>query len=515
MKPKFWSPSGAMRVLSLCALSLFGVDQAGAAITWKGNGNGANAYWDQGNNWSSNSSLTNQDLLFSSNAVTCIMNASYAINSITFGSGAGAFTLTSSNGAILTLGGGGIVNSDDSLQSISFSSIIGLSAAQTWSAASGALTVTSGINNNGNLLTVNAAYQTVLSGLISGNGGLTKTGASTLVLGGSSENTYSGTTTVSAGTLEYAGNNAIGTGAVSIDGASAILSLGAYTDSVGTVTVANGGSITGSGTLTSTGTFEMQSGSVSANLAGAGALNKTTGGTVTLTGASSYTGATTISNGTLTLSGAGAIANSQVISLSAGAGLNVSGVSSGPWTVGGSAAQKLAGQGTVTGSTRIGGSGTHAPGGSAAVGTQTFAGALNYASGSIFEWDLSAASTSDPGVVSNALTGTYDKVVASGAVTGGSAVFKIVLAGNSFTDAFWNTNKSWTDIFGTGSGSTALASIFTTFSPTGGLASNGVVTGQGQFSFTGNTLNWTAVPEPTSALVGVLIGAGLLRRRRL
>ena len=28
------------------------------------------------------------------------------------------------------------------------------------------------------------------------------------------------------------------------------------------------------------------------------------------------------------------------------------------------------------------------------------------------------------------------------------------------------------------------------------------------------TLNWTAVPEPTSALAGLLIGAGLLRRRR-
>ena len=41
-----------------------------------------------------------------------------------------------------------------------------------------------------------------------------------------------------------------------------------------------------------------------------------------------------------------------------------------------------------------------------------------------------------------------------------------------------------------------------------------LVTGQGQFSFTSNTLNWTAVPEPTSALAGLLITAGLLRRRR-
>ena len=45
--------------------------------------------------------------------------------------------------------------------------------------------------------------------------------------------------------------------------------------------------------LTSTGTFEMKSGSVSAILAGSSiALNKTTSGTVTLTGMNTYTGAT-------------------------------------------------------------------------------------------------------------------------------------------------------------------------------------------------------------------------------
>ena len=38
---------------------------------------------------------------------------------------------------------------------------------------------------------------------------------------------------------------------------------------------------------------------------------------------------------------------------------------------------------------------------------------------------------------------------------------------------------------------------------------------EGYFTFSGtSTLNWTAVPEPTSALAGILITAGLLRRRR-
>ena len=89
------------------------------------------------------------------------------------------------------------------------------------------------------------------------------------------------------------------------------LSLGSYSDTVGTVTLSGGGSITGTtGILTSTATFEMQSGDVSAILGGSGiALNKTTSGTVTLSGDNTYTGATTISAGTLQV-GAGSTTGS-------------------------------------------------------------------------------------------------------------------------------------------------------------------------------------------------------------
>ena len=40
------------------------------------------------------------------------------------------------------------------------------------------------------------------------------------------------------------------------------------------------------------------------------------------------------------------------------------------------------------------------------------------------------------------------------------------------------------------------------------------VSSYGSFTFTGTTLTWNAVPEPTSALAGLLLAAGSLRRHR-
>ena len=195
-------------------------------------------------------------------------------------------------------------------------------------------------------------------------------------------------------------------------------------------------------------------------------------------------------------------------------------------TVGGALANGtpvLGGGGTIGGATVIseangGAAGTHAigiPGVASGVGTQTFSSTLTYGSGSIFEWDL-IASTVDPGA-NEANSGSYDRLIANGAagsVSGMSAVFNIVLGGNSFATAFWDTHKSWTDIF-TGPGTpTNLGVLFSSFSGSG-IEPSGLVSGRGQFSFNGtSTLTWTAVPEPTNALAGVLLGAGLLRRRR-
>ena len=112
-----------------------------------------------------------------------------------------------------------------------------------------------------------------ISGIISGaTYGFTKTGTGTLMLTGA--NSYTGTTTVSAGTLQL-GNGTI-TGNI-------IPAANFITDN--SILIYNTPStITHSGVISGTGTF-----------------NKSGTGTLTLSGTDTYTGATTVSAGTLSL----------------------------------------------------------------------------------------------------------------------------------------------------------------------------------------------------------------------
>ena len=125
-------------------------------------------------------------------------------------------------------------------------------------------------------------------------GGLNKAGAGQLVITGA--NLHTGLTNVQAGTLAYGANNALSNGAVQVSGG--VLDLKTFNDTVGAVILASG-SITGSTGVLTGASYAVQSGSISAILAGAVALNKTTTGTAILSGANTYTGVTTVSAGTL------------------------------------------------------------------------------------------------------------------------------------------------------------------------------------------------------------------------
>ena len=431
------------------------------------------------------------------------------------------------------------------------------------------LTITGSANTTfSGLIVDGASLQTTFSGATRlGNVALTKMGASILTLTGTGS-TYSGGTNLITGSIGIGSNTALGTGVLNLGGTNAdtptIFASGGARSISNTVTllatsVAGNPTISGSNDLTLSGvvTANGATRTLSVNNTGLTTLsgnvflsndNSTTGRGLIITGTGNTSISGVIANNnagntvaaTLTKSGTGTLtlANSNTFTgatqVNAGKLLVGNGVSGSLGNtivnVGGAAASgtpTLGGSGTIGGATTLstasgGAAGTHAPGIAGVnngVGQQTFSSTLSYGTGSIFEWDLQATSTTDPGVVADAATGTYDSVVANGSagsVTGGTALFKIVLGGNTFTDAFWNTNKSWTNIF-TGSGAPALlSSLFGSFSPTGGLASDGTVLGEGQFTFNGSssTLNWTVVPEPTTALAGLLLGAGLLRRRR-
>ncbi|WP_020482244.1 beta strand repeat-containing protein [Methylomonas sp. MK1] len=153
-----------------------------------------------------------------------------------------------------------------------------------------------------------------VSAVLGGSVGLNKTTAGTVTLSGS--NTYTGNTQVSAGTLALgAGDVLANTSSLIVNGGS--FDLGSHNDTVAGVQLLSG-SITGTGTLTSNSTFDMQAGTVSAVLGGSVGLNKTTAGTVTLSGTNTYTGNTQVSAGTLALGAGDVLANTSSLIVNGG-----------------------------------------------------------------------------------------------------------------------------------------------------------------------------------------------------
>lgn len=161
---------------------------------------------------------------------------------------------------------------------------------------------------------------------------LSKSGSGKWVLAGA--NTYSGTTTISGGTLTVSSDANLGTVPGSATPGSLILNGGALSASASFTLNANRGIALGPTSGSGSGTLDTASGQtlayagVIADNGGSGTLVKTGAGTLTLSGAITYTGNTTISAGTLALTSSGTVGAGNV-NIGAGATFDVSGLGGG------------------------------------------------------------------------------------------------------------------------------------------------------------------------------------------
>ncbi|MCX5675655.1 MAG: autotransporter-associated beta strand repeat-containing protein, partial [Planctomycetota bacterium] len=155
-----------------------------------------------------------------------------------------------------------------------------------------------------------------LSGAISGNKGIKKTGTTEVALTG--DNSFSDTVTLVDGTLTVGHANALGNTANALSVSGGTLAIGAFSPTVGTLTMTGGQIAGGTGALTAS-ALNLQKGTLGAKLASAGAVTKTTADTVALSADNSgLTGAVNIEAGTLSLS-AGATLGSGAVTLGTGA----------------------------------------------------------------------------------------------------------------------------------------------------------------------------------------------------
>jgi autotransporter-associated beta strand protein len=155
----------------------------------------------------------------------------------------------------------------------------------------------SAVTLGANTLTLGTADSTDFAGVISGTGGVMKQGSGTLTLTGA--NSYTGATTINAGTLALGAGGSIAAGsAVSLAAPGTVFDISTGgSQTVGDLSGIAGSAITlGPNTLT-LGT--QNSTSIASVISGGGGLIKQGSGTLMLSGSNTYSGGTFVINGTL------------------------------------------------------------------------------------------------------------------------------------------------------------------------------------------------------------------------
>ncbi|MBU6303342.1 MAG: autotransporter-associated beta strand repeat-containing protein [Verrucomicrobia bacterium] len=493
-----------------------------------------------------------------------------AANTYTGATNINAGTVTITNGAGLgTTDGATTVAAGATLNLNATTSAENVTINGSGVSSAGALTgtATSGLTGTVNLATSSTIATTTsgtvftLGGVISGSGSnLTIAGPGTVRIGGAN-NTYTGSTTISEGTLQLgAAGDRIPNGSATTVASGATLDVNGQTETIGSL--AGGGNVTlGSGALTTGG--NNTSTTYSGTLSGSGTLTKEGTGTMTLSGTNTYTGATTVTGGTLEIAseenlGANPAAlNAGQLTLNGGTlrttanfsiddtnrGITV-GASGGGLETASATTLTVAstnvitldgtltksGDGTliinsntsgngdinVTGGT-LGGTGTlNSATGSTSIGAATLTAATNGTQGTLnFGGNLTTAATSTWLVdLSGGVSPTSDRINVAGILSLNDALLAVNEStfefGNRFTIATYGSlsgNFKWNGV--------TLNSGDSFRTLLGDYRIN--YTDDGSGGFGGNQITLTAVPEPSQVIAIILLLAlGLwFGRRRL
>ena len=406
--------------------------------------------------------------------------------------------------------------------------------------------------------TVANAYDIVISGNMSGAGGITKGGANSyLALTGT--NTYSGATAINAGWVFAAATNTLSPNSALSVNSGGVLSLnpanaqagvtpGSYDQTIGSLAGAGQVNL---GTATLTVGADNTSTTYSGTMFDSGNLTKTGTGTQTFTSSLSYTGTTTVNNGVLQLGNGTSnvfLSSSGVTGLSTGTlvfdssgnpgySMPISGALN--ITQAGAGSVFLLGTNSFTGTLTINSGGTIVVGGGGTTGTL---GAGNTVNNGTLEFERT-----DTLVVSSAISGTGPLIVFSGGTivltgantytgqtslsngnlqignggTSGSLANGTVIVGNSGTTLIFNRTDAFTvgnsingamGVTQNGTGTTTLSANSPYTGPTtinaGTLLVSGSITGSTTTVNNGGTLAGTGSTGAVNVASGGTVHPG-------
>ncbi len=409
---------------------------------------------------------------------------------------------------------------------------------------SGALTLSANVLVDGGntartlTLTGNLAADNTLSGLLGDRTyfvndspftaptSLLKSGNGTWVLSGA--NTYTGTTTVTAGVLKLGASNVLAdaTG-VTLTAPGATLDLNGKTETIGSLSGVTGSLVSlGAGALT---IADGNSTVFSGNITGTGSLTKNGTGTLTLSGANTYTGSTTIAAGTLKLASANALSAATAVNLSDDTSvLDLTGISATVGTLAGVADSTIiigggslttAGNGSTTFSGVLVGAGSFTKGGTGTLtlaGENLFSGSTVISSGTLRLTDSNALAASTLNLMAAGGAVTFSGI--SSAALGGLTGDKNLALTNTSSGALAlnvGANGSTNSYSGVLSGSGSLAK-----SGTGTLTLTGTNTYTGSTTITQGVLATTllanggansGIGKASNAASSLVLNGGTLR----